>query len=52
MSKRYLLKLPEDFDGNLRAMLGTKLPPEGTSGSRKIEKPKKKGRKRKAAKKR
>lgn len=50
MAKRNLLKLSDDFEGNLRALLGTPPPPAGTPGSRKVDKPKK--RKRKAAKKR
>ena len=32
MTKR--LKLPDDLDGNLRALLGTPPPPAGTPGSR------------------
>jgi hypothetical protein len=50
MAKRDLLKLPDDFNGNLRALLGTPPPPAETTGSRKTVK--KKAIKRKAAKKR
>jgi len=39
MAKRDLLKLPDDLEGNLRALLGTPPPPAGTPGSRK-QKPK------------
>jgi len=51
MSKRDLLKLPDDFEGNLRALLATPPAPHGTAGSRKVApkppaKPKKKQRKR------
>lgn len=35
MSKRDLLYLPDDLDGNLRALLNTPPPPAGTPGSRK-----------------
>jgi len=35
MAKRDLLKLPDDLDGNLRALLNTPPPPHGTPGSRK-----------------
>jgi hypothetical protein len=35
MSKRDLLKLPDDLEGNLRALLHTPPPPAGTPGSRK-----------------
>jgi hypothetical protein len=35
MSKRSLLKLPDDLEGNLRALLHTPPPPHGTPGSRK-----------------
>ncbi len=35
MSKRDLLKLPDDFEGNVRALLGTPPAPHGTAGSRK-----------------
>jgi hypothetical protein len=50
MAKR-LLKLPDDLEGNLRALLRTPPPPAGTPGSRKAApkppaKPKKKGYKR------
>lgn len=40
MSKRDLLKLPDDFEGNMRALLATPPAPPGTAGSRK-RKPKK-----------
>ena len=41
MSKRDLLKLPDDFEGNMRALLQTPPAPPGTAGSRKaIPKPK------------
>ncbi len=47
MGKRDLLKLPNDLDGNLRALLQTPPPPPGTPGSRKaISKPPKPKRKR------
>jgi hypothetical protein len=36
MAKRDLLKLPDDFEGNLRALLATPPAPHGTAGSRKI----------------
>ena len=36
MSKRDLLKLPDDFEGNLRAPLATPPAPAGTAGSRKV----------------
>lgn len=51
MSKRDLLKLPDDLESNLKALLGTPPPPAGTPGSRKVEPkstwggPRKKGRK-------
>ncbi len=46
MSKRDLLKLPDDLDANLRALLHTPPPPHGTPGSRKAApKPKPKARK-------
>src|SRR5687768_7410054 len=50
MAKRDLLKLPDDFEGNLRALLATPPAPHGTAGSRKAapkppKKPKKKRRK-------
>lgn len=35
MSKRDLLKLPDDFEGNVRALLFTPPAPHGTAGSRK-----------------
>jgi hypothetical protein len=35
MAKRDLLKLPDDLEGNLRALLNTPPPPYGTPGSRK-----------------
>lgn len=35
MAKRDLLKLPDDLEGNLRALLHTPPPPAGTPGSRK-----------------
>lgn len=35
MAKRDLLKLPDDFEGNLRALLATPPAPPGTAGSRK-----------------
>lgn len=37
--KRGLLKLPDDFAANLRALLATPPPPAGTPGSRKIAPP-------------
>lgn len=47
MSKRDLLKLPDDLEGNLRALLHTPPPPAGTPGSRKAApKPQKKKNKR------
>lgn len=36
MAKRDLLKLPDDLDGNLRALLNTAPPPHSTPGSRKV----------------
>jgi hypothetical protein len=36
MAKRDLLKLPDDFEGNMRALLATPPAPAGTTGSRKI----------------
>jgi hypothetical protein len=50
MAKRDLLKLPDDFEGNLRALLATPPAPHGTAGSRKAApkpapRPKKKRRK-------
>ncbi|MGH9237982.1 MAG: hypothetical protein ACRD3G_08065 [Vicinamibacterales bacterium] len=54
MAKRDLLKLPDDLDGNLRALLQTPPPPAGTPGSRKAipkpPKPKKKAKRRRYAK--
>lgn len=35
MAKRDLLKLSDDLEGNLRALLRTPPPPHGTPGSRK-----------------
>jgi len=51
VAKRDLLKLPDDFEGNLRALLATPPAPHGTAGSRKTApkppaKPKKKQRRR------
>lgn len=47
MAKRDLLKLPDDLEGNLRALLHTPPPPHGTPGSRKAApKPLPKARKR------
>lgn len=37
MSKRDLLKLPDDFEGNMRALLATPPAPAGTAGSRKVK---------------
>ena len=46
MSKRDLLKLPDDLEGNLRALLHTPPPPHDIPGSRKAApKPKPKARK-------
>jgi hypothetical protein len=46
MAKRDLLKLPDDFEGNMRALLATPPAPAGTAGSRKaIPKPPKKAKK-------
>jgi hypothetical protein len=55
MAKRDLLKLPDDFEGNMRALLATPPAPHGTTGSRKAEpkppaKPKKKAKRRRYAK--
>jgi hypothetical protein len=54
MAKRDLLKLPDDFEGNMRALLATPPAPAGTAGSRKaIPKPpkaKKKAKRRRYAK--
>ena len=49
MSKRDLLKLPDDFEGNMRALLATPPAPAGTAGSRKVmpKSPKKPRQKRK-----
>jgi hypothetical protein len=54
MSKRDLLKLPDDFEGNMRALLATPPAPAGTEGSRKVQpkpepKPKKKAKRRRYA---
>ena len=51
MAKRDLLKLPDDFEGNLRALLATPPAPHDTMGSRKAapkppKKPKRKVRQR------
>jgi hypothetical protein len=35
MAKRDLLKLPDDFEGNMRALLATPPTPHGTAGGRK-----------------
>ena len=53
MSKRDLLKMPDDFEANMRALLATPPAPHGTAGSRKAapklpKKAKKKQRKRNA----
>ena len=52
MAKRDdLVKLPDDLEGNLRALLATPPAPPGTAGSRKaIPKPPKKKRKRRGPK--
>ena len=54
MAKRDVLKLPDDLDGNLRALLHTPPAPPGTAGSRKAipkpPKPKKKAKRRRYAK--
>ena len=51
MPKRDLLKLPDDFEGNMRALLATPPAPPGTAGSRKaIPKPPKRKRKRRSPK--
>jgi hypothetical protein len=55
MAKRDLLKLPDDFDANVKALLGTPPPPPGTPGSRKAmpkppAKPKKKNKRKRYAK--
>ena len=51
MAKRDLLKLPNDLEGNLRALLATPPAPHGTEGSRKAAppKPKKKAKRRRSA---
>jgi hypothetical protein len=36
MAKHDLLKLPDDFEGNMRALLQTPPAPAGTAGSRKV----------------
>ena len=47
MAKHDLLKLPDDFDGNMRALLATPPAPAGTAGSRKVmPRPEKKPRQR------
>ena len=48
MAKRDLLRLPDDFEGNVRALLGTPPAPHDTTGSRKAapKPPKKPKRKR------
>ena len=55
MTKRDLLKLPDDLEGNLRALLHTPPPPPGTPSSRKAipkppAKPKKKAKRTRYAK--
>ena len=52
MSKRNLLKLPDDLEGNLRALLHTPPPPHDVPGSRRAVpvKPKKKAKRRRYAK--
>jgi len=46
MAKRDLLKLPDDFEGNMRALLATPPMPAGAAGSRKaLPKPPKKAKK-------
>jgi hypothetical protein len=52
MSKRDLLKLPDDLEANLRALLHTPPPPHDIPGSRKAApaKPKKKAKRRRYAK--
>ena len=46
-AKSDLLKLPDDFEGNMRALLATPPAPPGTAGSRKVvPKPSKAARKR------
>jgi hypothetical protein len=47
MAKRDVLKLPDDFEGNMRALLATPPAPHGTAGSRKAApKPPKKAKQR------
>lgn len=52
MPKRELIKLPDDFEGNMRALLATPPAPHTTTGSRKTAppKPKKKAKRRRYAK--
>jgi hypothetical protein len=52
VAKRDLLKLPDDFEGNMRALLATPPAPHGTMGSRKAAppKPKKKAKRKRYAK--
>ena len=51
MVKRDLLKLPDDFEGNMRALLATPPAPHDTAGSRKAApRPPDKPKKRKARK--
>ena len=52
MAKRDLLKLPDDFEGNMRALLATPPAPHDTMGSRRAAppKPKKKAKRRRYAK--
>jgi hypothetical protein len=51
MAKSGLLKLPDDFEGNMRALLATPPAPHDTTGSRKAApKPPAKPKKRKARK--
>lgn len=46
MTKRDLLKMPDDFEGNMRALLATPPMPAGGAGSRKaVPKPPKKAKK-------
>jgi hypothetical protein len=46
MAMRDVLKLPDDFEGNMRALLATPPAPHGTAGSRKAApKPPKKAKK-------
>jgi len=37
MAKRDLLKMPDDFEANMRALLATPPAPAGTAGSRKVK---------------